>query len=852
MSAKQDRTAPRTASDIERRFNNKKTFAELLGLAQAAQNAAENARKELEGLTAEEIFNILTDGGIDQGIYRIDGKIYLNATYIKSGVLLANLIKAGVLQSNDGKTFYLDLDKGILKMNATELTISGKSVDSYIQDKVNESSGYEPTFEDIFNALTENGKYKGIYFEDGELYINATYIKSGEFVADLIKTGILQSQDGNTFYLDLDNGVLNMNATKLTIAGTDVDSYIQDKINASSGYEPTFEDIFNALTDNGTKKGIYLEDGELYINATYIKSGQLVADLIKTGVLQSKDGTTFYLDLDNGILKGQFTEFSIAGKTVATAEDLNAFKDSVLSDIENMQSQMDGNITSWFYSHVPSADNEPAVNWTTDEDKNIHLGDLFYIVDNEEHGGLVYRWALVNGTYQWTLVEDSEVAKALADAAEAKDIADGKRRVFVTTPTPPYDVGDLWAQGSEGDLMRCKTARSANESYLAEDWELASKYIDADQAGDIAQEKVDGQTQEDIFNKLTNDGTVKGIYLENGELYINATYIKSGQLTADLIKAGILQSKDGKTFYLDLDNGVLNLNATKLTISGKDVEQMMDDKIAAAEPGDYVYEPTQEEIFNALTNNGASKGIYMENGELYINGNYIMSGVLAAGLIKTGILQSNDGKSFYLDLDNDVLKATFEELTIKGKNVATEEYASEQANNQANLAVNGQTQEAIFNKLTNNGEEQGIYLKDGKLYINASYMASGVISSANGGVVIDLLNDTFQLNNKDSGGYKARLDFTGHLLSLLRENTDTGDLDATLTISAATTGSEGLPLCAITAQKGTNLVLSANADSEGNQGYVQVGLANKPVKIMGKTVEWKSNGDGTYTLIGRD
>ena len=47
----------------------------------------------------------------------------------------------------------------------------------------------------------------------------------------------------------------------------------------------TYEDIFNKLTDNGKKKAIIMENGELYINATYIKSGQLVADLIRGGVL---------------------------------------------------------------------------------------------------------------------------------------------------------------------------------------------------------------------------------------------------------------------------------------------------------------------------------------------------------------------------------------------------------------------------------------------------------------------------------------------------------------------------------------------------------------------------------------
>lgn len=34
----------------------------------------------------------------------------------------------------------------------------------------------------------------------------------------------------------------------------------------------------------------------------------------------------------------------------------------------------------------------------------------------------------------------------------------------------------------------------------------------------------------------------------------------------------------------------------------------------------------------------------------------------------------------------------------------------------------------IFNRLTNNGTEQGIYMQDNKLYMNASYLAAGIIA----------------------------------------------------------------------------------------------------------------------------
>lgn len=41
-----------------------------------------------------------------------------------------------------------------------------------------------------------------------------------------------------------------------------------------------------------------------------------------------------------------------------------------------------------------------------------------------------------------------------------------------------------------------------------------------------------------------------------------------------------------------------------------------------------------------------------------------------------------------------------------------------------------QTQQDLFNKLTNNGQAQGVFLQDGQLYINASYLASGIIDAA--------------------------------------------------------------------------------------------------------------------------
>jgi hypothetical protein len=70
----------------------------------------------------------------------------------------------------------------------------------------------------------------------------------------------------------------------------------------------TSEEIFNRLTENGTLQGLYRgDDGEIYINASYIMTGEFLADLIKAGVIKSKDDTGLTLDVDNGTLLSERT-----------------------------------------------------------------------------------------------------------------------------------------------------------------------------------------------------------------------------------------------------------------------------------------------------------------------------------------------------------------------------------------------------------------------------------------------------------------------------------------------------------------------------------------------------------------
>lgn len=154
-------------------------------------------------------------------------------------------------------------------------------------------------------------------------------------------------------------------------------------------------------------------------------------------------------------------------------------------------------------------------------------------------------------------------------------------------------------------------------------------------AEDAAEGALKRQSQLDIFNKLTNNGQIEGLFMEqDGQVYINASYISTG----------VLASKDGKNFYLNLDEGVLEMNASSLQIQGKSISEFTLDGL------------TQAEIVSKLTEDGAAQGIFLQNGQLYVNASYINSGELNASLITAGVLRSKDGETFVLDLDKGTLR----------------------------------------------------------------------------------------------------------------------------------------------------------------------------------------------------
>lgn len=123
--SKQDRQGARNIAEFMSRYKFGKSFAEMFGLANdamdaanRAQNAAEQAQKAVDDLDQDAIFNLLTNNGELQGLYRHEGKLYINAEY----VAILNLIAETVL-SKDSFGGAMEILGGVFRLYQDENTL---------------------------------------------------------------------------------------------------------------------------------------------------------------------------------------------------------------------------------------------------------------------------------------------------------------------------------------------------------------------------------------------------------------------------------------------------------------------------------------------------------------------------------------------------------------------------------------------------------------------------------------------------------------------------------------------------------------------------------------------------------
>lgn len=226
------------------------------------------------------------------------------------------------------------------------------------------------------------------------------------------------------------------------------------------------------------------------VNADWINAGAITVTDTDGSIIFSVDMDTKSVYLDGSVqigggksLNQTFANYLQESKDYSDGK-LSDYAETVTGSLGDLQDQIDGQIETFYYDYEPTLQNKPASNWTTTEERKKHEGDLFFWKPNKEtgEGGYAYRFFYDStvGKWEWVLVQDTDITKALAAAQNAQDTADHKRRVFVTKPQPPYDIGDLWSQEESegGDILTCTVSRAKGASYVQSDWQKLNKYTD--------------------------------------------------------------------------------------------------------------------------------------------------------------------------------------------------------------------------------------------------------------------------------------------------------------------------------------------------------------------------------------
>lgn len=576
-------------------------------------------------------------------------------------------------------------------------------------------------------------------------------------------------------------------------------------------YKTGVDGFFLSIDGGQTWKAGFDSNGDAVLNILYAIGIQ--SEWINTRGFTAKDNNgdvTLRVDADTGHVDIVANSFQLKGKTIQEIanESAKSYVDSVVIDGIDVSTQ-------YFYAYDPTLENAPASEWTDADTKDKHLNDIFYNTSTKK----MFRFVKIDSAYSWESFDDPDIKTALDAASAAQDTADGKRRVFLVTPAPPYDEGDMWVTSTadgKGEIKICKTSRQSG-AFSSADW-ISPSYVDSDDVDNAISEYDTSLGQPEIFNKLTNNGKNKGIYIQDGELYVNASYILSGVLAGKLINGKGLNvtDKDGQiTLKID-DNGNVYIKATEFSLEGKNISDVVAEEsdkfrtlnvilsneyqgIPTDENGNYTSFPscsttvkvlygTEDVTKSSIIQWSSSSGVYgSSSGETYTvsglstdtgtvkvtvtRGSLTAEKIFAIAKQKQGI-QGEQGQTgetgapgatgngissittYYLATasSSGVYTSTSGWTTSVQSPTSSKPYLwSYQTTYYTNgtssstsphiigvRGANGEdgkdagelTQEQIFNILTNNGQTQGIYLQDGKVYINGSYIKSDSITAS--------------------------------------------------------------------------------------------------------------------------
>ena len=263
----------------------------------AIEKATEITEALDESLDQEGIFNRLTDNGEVQGLYLYEGKVYLNASYIQAGTLLATLIKGGtltlggqnntfgsiVMLNNNGQN-YGGWDNSGLSIGGSSNSFPALRFNRYI-DGLNSAYIYLYTNKIIATDETTDTLYFNVRYGDSNTFNSLLSLEGGASNAIDQRNPLIRLR-ANT---RIDNSSLNIENGNLTVTGTksrvvSTDQYSDRLLYCYETPSPIFGDI---------GEGVIGDDGRCYIWLDPVFAQTISTDQYQVFLQRYDDGNCY-------------------------------------------------------------------------------------------------------------------------------------------------------------------------------------------------------------------------------------------------------------------------------------------------------------------------------------------------------------------------------------------------------------------------------------------------------------------------------------------------------------------------------------------------------------------------------
>jgi hypothetical protein len=212
-------------------------------------------------------------------------------------------------QDRQGARSFSDLEYLRLAFDKSFAEIMGVATDARRIAEDVRSNYSELDHESVFNLLTNHGEMQGLYEQDGNIYFNASYIKTGTLSADFVKTGILKSSNYRTYSdgsavlgmsIDLDNGTINTPKFSVNNLGE-----IRAEGGTIGGFNITTSGLSKSLLIDTVTEEIKISPQEIKTTSTDLTfnlSARLAHGIVEVEVNHNTDtfGGTFFKYIENG------------------------------------------------------------------------------------------------------------------------------------------------------------------------------------------------------------------------------------------------------------------------------------------------------------------------------------------------------------------------------------------------------------------------------------------------------------------------------------------------------------------------------------------------------------------------